>query len=152
VAWGLYHGVFLVVERLGLATWLANRPRPISHAYVLMVVLVGWVIFRADSLTTSAHVLTAMAGRGPAVPGPYSAAAFLTADVVGALVAGAICSTPLLKRIGARCEAAMASSSARPAAAIGYGLAAVVLPAAVLALAVLRIAAGSYDPFIYFRF
>ena len=51
VIWGLYHGTFLVMERLGLADRLMRLWRPLRHLYLLIVVMVGWVLFRADTLT-----------------------------------------------------------------------------------------------------
>ncbi len=50
VIWGLFHGAFLVVERLGLADAVMRLWRPLRHVYVLIVVMVGWVFFRAETL------------------------------------------------------------------------------------------------------
>ena len=50
VVWGLYHGVFLVLERAGLAARVGMLPRTLRHAYAVLVVMVGWVFFRADTL------------------------------------------------------------------------------------------------------
>src|SRR4051812_8670704 len=46
VIWGLFHGTFLVVERLGLAAAVRRLWAPLRHAYLLLVVMVGWVFFR----------------------------------------------------------------------------------------------------------
>src|SRR5690606_27206096 len=43
--WGLIHGLFLILERLSLATWLSRRAKALSHIYVGLVVLTGWVFF-----------------------------------------------------------------------------------------------------------
>jgi hypothetical protein len=71
VVWGLYHGAFLVLERLGLAAWLGRMPRALRHVYALLVVMVGWVFFRAESLSAAAGLLQAMAGFSPADPTAY---------------------------------------------------------------------------------
>ena len=65
VVWGLFHGTFLVVERLGLAA-------PLRHAYLLVVIMIGWVFSRADTLSDAAAFLKAMAGGGTADPTPYA--------------------------------------------------------------------------------
>jgi alginate O-acetyltransferase complex protein AlgI len=62
VVWGLYHGTFLVVERLGLAGVVRRFPAPVRHAYLLVVVMIGWVFFRADTLQHAVAYLGAMAG------------------------------------------------------------------------------------------
>src|SRR5690606_4990175 len=50
VFWGLFHGLFIILERLGLGRLLKKLPSPISHTYTLIVVIFGWVFFRADTL------------------------------------------------------------------------------------------------------
>lgn len=49
VVWGLYHGVFQIFERLGLKDFL-KKHRVFSHVYCLLVVMIGWVFFRAETL------------------------------------------------------------------------------------------------------
>src|SRR6185436_9027443 len=77
VVWGLYHGAFLVLERLGLAAWLGRMPRALRHVYALLVVMVGWVFFRAESLSAAAGLLQAMAGFSPADPTAYGVTWYL---------------------------------------------------------------------------
>jgi alginate O-acetyltransferase complex protein AlgI len=45
VFWGLYYGVLLYVERLGLRALLERLPRVVSHAYLIVAVMLGWAIF-----------------------------------------------------------------------------------------------------------
>ena len=77
VVWGLYHGVFLVLERVGLAARISALASPLRHAYALLVVMVGWVFFRADTLTGAAAMLAAMVGAGGTVPATYAPAWYL---------------------------------------------------------------------------
>lgn len=49
IAWGLYHGSFLVIERLGFKKVLVKIPALLQHIYTLFVVLMGWVFFRAEN-------------------------------------------------------------------------------------------------------
>lgn len=50
IVWGLYHGAFLILERVWLNKVLDKLPAVIRHVYTLLVVVVGWVFFRADNL------------------------------------------------------------------------------------------------------
>ena len=50
IAWGLYYAVFLTIERLGFRRILGRLPRLVRHSYTMLVVMIGWVFFRADSL------------------------------------------------------------------------------------------------------
>ena len=143
VIWGLYHGSFLVAERLGLAGVVRRLPGPVRHAYLLVVVMIGWVFFRADTLPHAVSYLGAMAGA--AAPGikPFESAWFLTPKVALALAAGAIGSAPIVPSIARfvdRSRGWLAEAAATAALA------------AVLAASILQLAGRSYDPFIYFRF
>lgn len=51
VLWGVYYAVFLIAERLFLGKWLKNNPlKWMNHAYTLLVVFFGWMLFRAEHL------------------------------------------------------------------------------------------------------
>lgn len=60
-AWGAYHGLFLVFERMtGLRRFSPNRLRGLRRLLTLAVVVCGWVIFRCDDLGQAGHFFTAM--------------------------------------------------------------------------------------------
>jgi alginate O-acetyltransferase complex protein AlgI len=51
VTWGLWHGLFLSLERLApVAALLERTPRLFRTSYALLIVLIGWVFFRAVTL------------------------------------------------------------------------------------------------------
>jgi alginate O-acetyltransferase complex protein AlgI len=50
IFWGAYHGLFLVLERLFLGKWLAKIGK-LSIAYTFLVVVIGWVFFRAEHIS-----------------------------------------------------------------------------------------------------
>ena len=58
---------------MGLGRVLNSLPAPVGWAYTLLMVMVGWVFFRADSVAGAWAMLQAMAGFGAAEPTPYSA-------------------------------------------------------------------------------
>ena len=147
LVWGLFHGVFLVVERLGLARVITQGWRPLRHAYTLLVVMIGWVFFRADTLTYALAFLSAMAGAAPSAPTLYTPAWYLTPAVWIALVAGAIGSMPLVPALNT--WRARFTDPSRRWLIDAAATAAVLL---LLAASVLEMAARSYNPFIYFRF
>lgn len=49
VLWGMYHGVFSIIERLGLKKFL-DKHKWFSHIYTLILVNFGWVLFRAENV------------------------------------------------------------------------------------------------------
>lgn len=60
LAWGIFHGFFLLIERLGVGKWLEKRSVLISHAYCLIVVMLSWVLFRSSSLKHAGDYFTAL--------------------------------------------------------------------------------------------
>lgn len=59
VIWGLYHGFFSIVERLGLKKFL-DKSKIISTLYCFAVVNFGWVLFRADDTLTALRYIVRM--------------------------------------------------------------------------------------------
>lgn len=154
VVWGLYHGFFLVLERLGLGGFLSRIGAEFRHLYVLLVVTIGWVFFRASDFPQAVSHLTAMAGFGSGDGVAYHVWLYLQPDVALALLAGAIGSTPYLPRLGQRIleSAGNAQGAQRNVLPALSGWLTVVALYSVFALSVITIAGGNYNPFIYFRF
>ncbi len=48
--WGLYFGVLLLLEKLVLGRLLEHLPQVVRWVYAFVLVVLGWVIFRAESL------------------------------------------------------------------------------------------------------
>jgi alginate O-acetyltransferase complex protein AlgI len=166
VIWGLWHGMFLVIERV-----LATRTRRYENTkrentkgsfslesqessswfrvswfrvYTLAVVMVGWVFFRAETLPGAVAFLEALVGLSPALPAPLALGWFLSNDVLLAIVAGIIGSTPWLPALASRREPDRTESPLTLAGALAL--------TAVFLLSIMHVAARSYNPFIYFRF
>jgi alginate O-acetyltransferase complex protein AlgI len=149
VVWGLYHGAFLVAERLGLGRWLAQLWKPLRHAYTLLVVNVGFVVFRADSLDQAGGVLAALVGFGDGDGIARHAGIYLRPDILLVLCLAAAGSVPALPALGRSLERLL------PSAGHAQMLRAAVTPPAlllVLLLVGMSLASGTHNPFIYFRF
>lgn len=145
VVWGLIHGAFLVLERVGALRRVTTTPA-VRHVYVLAVVMFGWVFFRSDSLPYALAYLRALVVQAPAPAlGFWSV---VDRETLLAFALGCVLATPLLAR---RVEAALQRRDWWPRVALGA--AAVPLGVALIFVAsVAKLAAGTYNPFIYFRF
>ncbi|HUR27476.1 MAG TPA: MBOAT family O-acyltransferase, partial [Planctomycetota bacterium] len=149
VVWGLYHGMFLVLERLGLGRWLGARHAAIRHVYLLLVVMLGWVFFRAENMPRAFAFLSALAGAG-AAPATMPLGLFLDPRIALALACGVIGSIPWLPALQAWSSRRMSAGRVGvPIALEAVGLGLLVL---VLVASSLELASNSYNPFIYFRF
>jgi alginate O-acetyltransferase complex protein AlgI len=144
VVWGLYHGALLVVERAGGGALLARLPVLLSWVLTLLLVVIGWVFFRAGTLGHAMTYLQAMAGFGPSAA-VFNLEAVLTADkmlffAVGSLVA--------VWPPGGRFQLLGMASDAVPSIGWLRQIATLVLFVYSAAL----VATNGFNPFIYFRF
>lgn len=64
ILWGLYYGCLLLLEKFFLRKKLEKLPKPISHIYTLLVVLIGWVFFMSPNITTAFSTLGKMISIG----------------------------------------------------------------------------------------
>jgi alginate O-acetyltransferase complex protein AlgI len=137
-----------VVERLGLASAVKRLWPPLRHAYLLLVVMVGWVFFRADTLPDAVAFLRAMFGFTAAIqPTPFTLAWYLTPELCLALAAGVVGSAPIIPALG-RWRSALGDRWR----AIGLDAISSTALMLILVAAIMQMAARTYNPFIYFRF
>ncbi len=147
VLWGAWHGLFLVVERAGLGR-LMGRSSPVwTRVYTLLVVLGGWVLFRAESVSQAGAFVRAMVGGGAGDALRYPLGLYLAPDAILAFLIAIPSSLPVLPRLAARLGAD--SEAGLP---VRWRVAAVASSAALLWISVMELAAGTHNPFIYFRF
>ena len=162
IVWGLYHGAFLMLERFGLGRILTALPRLVRHAYALLVVMIGWVFFRADGFVRGLDYLRIMFTPQRVRPPDIALLTLLNPEVILALAVGVALSFPtvpaLLSALNARRASdpqagATLSPGSNPALATTQTH---VLPVALmltcLVFSLAHLANSSLNPFLYFRF
>ncbi|MGU3494893.1 MBOAT family O-acyltransferase [Xanthobacteraceae bacterium A53D] len=93
IIWGAHHGFFLVIERAFLGRWLKRGPRALAHLYTVLVVMTGWVWFRAETFHGAVEVFRGLVGLNGFREGSMLAIGLglhplsITAMVVGTLLA-----------------------------------------------------------------
>ena len=134
LVWGAWHGLLLILERAGLGRLLAQLPWPLAQAYTLLGVMLGWVFFRASDLPHALHYLQAMAGLSGAAPQAHPwQMAVQAAQWTALAVGGALALWRSPPRLHNRLLQTLAGAAA-------------------LAACAASLAAGTYNPFIYFHF
>jgi alginate O-acetyltransferase complex protein AlgI len=153
VAWGLYHGMFLVLERTRFGVIQQKLPQSLRHMYTLLVVMIGWVLFRADTFAMSGHYLSALLGLSSA-PNAQSFVRYTTNQVLAALFLGILFSGPTWGWIKGACKKLerAASPALRPAIQVAGVALELILLVMLLGLSSSWLASGTYNPFIYYRF
>jgi alginate O-acetyltransferase complex protein AlgI len=153
VIWGLYHGIFLVLERTRFGIWEAKLPRVLRHLYALLVVMTGWVLFRSDTFTGAQNYFLALAGLSHAAA-PQPLARYISNRVIWALAFGGPFCAPLWGKTKSRCAqlaGKIPSQYQTGVRVFGAGLE-VTIVIGLLVISAIWLAGGTYHPFIYFRF
>lgn len=146
IIWGVLHGAVIIGEKLLKLTSRLSNSKAASGLYrvfTLIIVVLGWVIFRADTVSGAFHYLGAMFGSGAFF---NDAAAFYVKEYGITLLAGIVCSTPVFKLLGERIS--VKGEGAAKAVTVG----AYIISIALFVLCVSFLVIGAYNPFIYFNF
>jgi len=152
IIWGALHGSYLVIERLGWDQYLNKLWRPIRHGYALLLVIIGWVFFRAETLTQAVQYLASMFGFTNATGIKYYALFYCDPKTVLTLLIGCIIAMPIASGIGQRLQSAIENSGFKKGGQLLLDLGHYGLLAFLFCLSVSYLAAGTYNSFIYFRF
>lgn len=155
IAWGMFHGFFMVVERLGFGRILDHpKAETPSRIYTLLVVLVGWVLFRADSLTLAMQYLHAMFI--PTLSSSFSVLEIVSVKTILIAIIGIALAGPIqalfAKLSNSKTKDFLApTSEERSTSTIVAALQSILL-LCIVAICITQLIANSYNPFIYFRF
>ena len=136
VLWGLWHGLFSVLEDCGAIPVDKLKGKRIGQLYALLVVVLGFTLFRADTLAQAGAMYAAMfSGVGLHWLGTAAVWAKFTPAFALTLCLALLLCTPVAREHTPKRESVTFIGS--------LGL---------LLLCMMYLAAGSFNPFIYFRF
>jgi D-alanyl-lipoteichoic acid acyltransferase DltB (MBOAT superfamily) len=140
MVWGLFYFVLLLIESLAQRRTMKSCPRPVARVYTLFFVIIGWVLFRSDSLSRAGQYLSAMFGFGATAFTDETFSLFFS-NGKWILLAGAVLSTPAAPAIRKRFGDSRV-----------YGALAPLFTMALFTLSVLAAIKSTYNPFVYFNF
>ena len=148
VVWGLLHGLFLCLERASLYQKGLALLGPVAHLYTMLLVIVGWVFFRAETIPQALRFLMNMFGLAPGSTAGTGMLRFMTPELVGILIVGAVGSAPVLRSGRLLLERRFTGATG----IVSWRFLDAGVLFAVFIVAAARMASGSYSPFLYFRF
>ena len=137
VLWGLLFGIILMIEK-----WipvLKNLPGLLRHVYVMLVVILSFVLFNAESFSQAAGDIGGLFGIGVALVSP-SAVYYLKSYAV-LFAAGIVGATPVVKQTALKISQTKAGAVLEP-----------LLLIILLLVCTAYLVDGSFSPFLYFRF
>ncbi len=148
VLWGLWFFLFLMIERFLLKGWFEKIP-VVSNLYLLVVVMIGWVIFRYTNIELVWTLIKSLFGaNGNALTG-FTSEIQLKSNMFMLAVA-ILASTPLMKWVRIKLEGVAGNHRGfqRIWDVVFYS----VIPVVLLLLSTACLVGDSYNPFIYFQF
>ncbi|NLW89089.1 MAG: MBOAT family protein [Clostridiaceae bacterium] len=147
VVWGFYHGLFIMLERIGVIRPERWKIKALGNVYTLLVAVTAFVIFRAESIGLGFSMIAKMFTGFSSTPEMQT---FLyrtvTPYLILFLLIGIIGATRLPKTLFEK----ISSQSFIPKELPGY--ASMLFSIVILGLCILSLSSTAYNPFIYFRF
>ena len=143
VLWGVFYALLLTAEKLGLKKALDNHGA-LGHVYVLLAVLLGFVLFNADSLGQAAQDIAGMFAFGK-LPLFSAEAVYYLRSYGVVLILAVIGATPLPKRV-------IAALSENRKLTRSWNVLEPLLLTGLLLVVTAYLVDGSFNPFLYFRF
>lgn len=144
VVWGVMFAVLLVLEKFFLGKILKKLPSLVSHAYLLFIIMISFVIFNASSMTEALSDIGGLFGAG-GIPLVGSESLYNLKSYFVLIVLAAVGSTPLVKICGEKLRegkcTAVISKIIEPCIMISL-----------LLVCTAFLVDGSFNPFLYFRF
>ncbi len=148
MVWGFYYGLFLVLERI-FPNLITRLPVVLQHFYVCLVVMMGWILFRAENFPHALSYYKALVGsfeESTAMNAVWLV--WYSHDVTIALLCAFLFSTPVYQKILMFFQK---KESAGPVATAGEIVHKLLL-LAVFLVTLMPLFGATYQSFIYFRF
>ena len=142
VAWGLYYGVILIIEKYLLSPVLDRLPDIVRHIYSIVLVVIGWVLFFSSSFGQAADYIRVMFGAGAHGFADRESMYLLTSNLILWLIL-IFGSTPL---VHFRYEHMLRSKKWNTTIINS------VVYAALFIVCIAYLVTETYNPFLYFRF
>lgn len=141
IIWGLYYGILLVVEKVILNQYIEKWPKFFQHLYTLILVVVGWVIFRMENFQQMGIVISKMF---IFTPSNIFNDIILSFDIFSSLpylIVAIICSLPIWKNISTKLKKKTS-----------FYIIQTIIIFIVYVISLCFLLSSTYNPFIYFRF
>ena len=154
VAWGLVHGTFMIIERTGFGKILDKLWKPVQHIYTLFIVILAWVLFRADDFSYAWGYYEAMFSYRSIQINRDMLEVFLNNQVYVLLLVATISSTRIWVIIHQFVKRKLQYTPGlnKDIIQITRSILMLLFIGSVMLFATISLIADTYNPFIYFRF
>jgi alginate O-acetyltransferase complex protein AlgI len=149
VVWGMWHGLFLSIERLRAVDFVLSRsPRLVRNLYTLLIVMVGWVFFRSATLELALDMIARMFGLQSGTQAMLPVSSHVTAPTMLLIVLATFFAFPIWPRVKEFAQKAIGSAGEQ----VAYDILRATLIGLITVLCLATMTIDQNNPFIYFRF
>ncbi len=142
VLWGIWHGLFILIERFSKnKSWYIKTPAVIKYIIAMLVVIIGWVLFRADSLSQAVGYIGTMFGLVNAKVITFEYIYFINKKLVVWILISIIGSLPFISNKVIRYKGTK-----------GFEIITTVFILILFIVSIVFVVNSTYSPFIYFQF
>ncbi|KYN77236.1 alginate O-acetyltransferase [Clostridium sporogenes] len=142
IAWGIWNGIFIIIEKIiNKKRWYIKIPSFIKTTITMFIVILGWVLFRANGLMDAINYLLIMFGINKATTVTYQFSYFVNKKLVFWMIISIIGSTPIIGNMLRLYENKKIFQMLKT---IFIGI--------LLIISIIFIVNSIYSPFIYFQF
>ena len=142
IIWGLWHGLFMVIERLiKNKDWYKKIPNYFKTAFTLLIVSLGWILFRSNSLSQAIKYFAIMFGLEHYDFITFDYRYYLTHKIIVWIILGTIFSTPFISNTLKKYENNKS-----------FELIKTIIIGILFITSIIFIVNSTYSPFIYFQF
>ena len=147
LVWGIFHGFFLIIEKLGLDNFLKKLWFPLQHFYALFVVLIGWVFFRIEVIDDAFFFIKRLFVNNHLPESNWATFFDMRFNIV--LIVGIISSTSFFPWVKSIYEKQISNYAWLNHISRSFYLLTLNI---LFIISVSFLVVGTYNPFIYFRF
>jgi alginate O-acetyltransferase complex protein AlgI len=146
IAWGMWNGLFLIIERILKKKDINIKlPKFIKWIYTMLIVMIGWVMFRSPDLTYAAKYIGVMFGLLEVENIEYTLSWYLSTKVILIIIISFVSSIPLKNMFSNKLKKSEKLVLFNVILKNIYLL-------GIFFISIMLIMTSTYNPFIYFRF
>lgn len=143
IVWGLWHGFFRILERINLKHKVIKFqvPKAIGYITTMLIVMIGWVLFRAEDLSYALGYVGRMFGLNETSMVYYQTGYYVDPYRIFIIILSIVTSVGLFGKLNERCMKSQNYIIIRNVATL-----------ALMVVCIIYVMIATYNPFIYFRF
>ena len=153
VVWGLFHGFFMIIERLGLEKLLKKVWKPIANLYTVLIIMFAWVLFRSETLAFAVNYWKSMFDFHLTNEQLGLFFSYMNSELYIAIVIAVLGAFGFFSLIFKKIEKYLVSENIfAKIFSYSFHIGSVIFYILVLLICSIYLIAGTYNPFIYYRF